>query len=59
VAGSFEDGNEPSDCIKFGEYLDSVSDYQIQKKDDECCSLVDNTSASYSASPGFKFTLPD
>jgi hypothetical protein len=33
VAGSCEHGNEPSDSIKGGEFLDNVSDYQLLNKD--------------------------
>jgi hypothetical protein len=32
LAGSCEYGNEPSGCIKGGEFLDQLSDYQIFNK---------------------------
>jgi hypothetical protein len=32
VVGRFEDGNEPSGFIKFGELLDQLGDYQLLKK---------------------------
>jgi hypothetical protein len=33
VAGCCEHGNEISDSIKGGEFLDQLSDYQLLKKD--------------------------
>jgi hypothetical protein len=33
VAGSYEYGNEPPVCIKDGQFLDELSDYQILKND--------------------------
>jgi hypothetical protein len=33
VAGSFEHGNKPSGSIKYGEFLDQLSDYQLLKTD--------------------------
>jgi hypothetical protein len=41
VAGSGEHGNEPSSSIKEGEFLDKLSDYQLQRTLRHGVSLID------------------
>jgi len=37
VVGSCQHGNEPSGCIKDGEFLDQLSDYQLLKYNSAPC----------------------